>query len=168
MQHWSGSGARCEPGLVPAASLGRTFSCPIIPTAGWPQHGAKLRPGFMDMASNGGPKKSERPVGVPAALGHGGNGGAETRSRPRVARLPRRSPFLVFRRVAHGSLESTDILPAGAGSVDRPLVQFVAVQKYCPWMFAPYSPGGIQTQFSCRTRGGLCGWGRRCTRIGRA
>ena len=53
-------------------------------------------------AIQNGRKRSERPVGEPAALGHGGNGGAEIQGWP-PARLPRRFPSLVFRRIGQPS-----------------------------------------------------------------
>lgn len=67
-------------------------------------------------------KKSERPVGVPAARGHGGDGGAVFEvppgSKVRVA-----NPWSPHR-------ESTCRMPLASGGVDRPSVQLVPVRKY--------------------------------------
>lgn len=66
------------------------------------------------------PEKGERPVGVPAARGHGGDGGADIRS-------GLRGP------------EHIVSVPLGGGGVDRPLGSFSAGTKVLESSFAPVS-----------------------------
>lgn len=76
----------------------------------------------IPVCQSGRPEKSERPVGVPAARGHGGDGGAVFEvppgSKVRVA-----NPWNPHR-------ESTCRMPLASGGVDRPSVQLVPVRKY--------------------------------------
>jgi hypothetical protein len=66
------------------------------------------------------PKKGERPVGVPAARGHGGDGGADIRG-------GLRGP------------EHIVSVPSGGACVDRPLGSFSASTKVLESCFAPVS-----------------------------
>jgi hypothetical protein len=76
---------------------------------------------------NTGRKKGERPVGVPAARGHGGDGGADIRS-------GLRGP------------EHIVSVPVGGGGVDRPLGSFGASTKGLQNHFAAFSLKGLRTQ----------------------
>jgi hypothetical protein len=71
-------------------------------------------------------EKGERPVGVPAARGHGGDGGADIRG-------GLRGP------------EHIVSVPLGGGGVDRPLGSFSASTKVLERYFAAFSPVSIGT-----------------------
>jgi hypothetical protein len=97
----------------------------------------RIKPiGVNDLESNcgmekTGRKKGERPVGVPAARGHGGDGGADIRS-------GLRGP------------EHIVSVPLGGGGVDRPLGSFSASTKGLQSRFAAFSLKGRRTQRRAR------------------
>ena len=80
-------------------------------------------------------KKGERPVGVPAARGHGGDGGA----RLEVPAGGPAAPKVALQSLLQGAVqgpESTAIVPGRVCSVDRPLGSIISSTKVPRAVFA--------------------------------
>ena len=81
------------------------------------------------------PKKGERPVGVPAARGHGGDGGARLEVPAGGPAAPKVTLQSLLQGAAQGP-ESTAIVPRGVASVDRPLGSIISSTKVPRDVFA--------------------------------
>jgi hypothetical protein len=80
-------------------------------------------------------KKGERPVGVPAARGHGGDGGARFEVPAGGPAAPKVALQSLLLSAVQGP-ESTAIVPGRVCSVDRPLGSIISGTKVPLAMFA--------------------------------
>jgi len=80
-------------------------------------------------------EEEERPVGVPAARGHGGDGGARLEVPAGGPAAPKVALQSLLEGAAQGP-ESTAIVPGGVCSVDRPLGSIIPGTKVPLAVFA--------------------------------